>query len=69
VVGAGTAITPTASYYECDVTELIRAQRSAGAASVSLAVRMDRNVDHGPDTFGSRETATNRPQLVVQSTP
>jgi hypothetical protein len=56
-------------YYEWDVTAFVRAQQRAGASAVSLAVRMDRSVEHGPDTFRSREAPQNRPELVVEVEP
>jgi hypothetical protein len=65
--GASVTITPTARYYEWDVTAFVKAQRAAGATAVSLAVKMDQAVNDGPDTFNSRQASANRPQLVVSA--
>jgi hypothetical protein len=43
----------------------VRAQKAAGAGAISLAVKMDQTVDHGPDVFNSRQAGSNRPMLVV----
>jgi subtilisin family serine protease len=67
VQGASVTITPTAGYHEWDVTAFVRAQKAAGATAVSLAVKMDQAVSHGPDSFSSRQAASNRPQLVVSA--
>ena len=61
VIGAPTF----ANYYVWDVTPFVKAQKQAGASEVSLAIRMDSNVTIAPDTFNSREAASNRPELVV----
>jgi len=63
--GFGVAIHTNAHYYEWDVTPFVKAQKAAGATAVSLAVRMSANVSIGPDTFSSRQAASNRPELVV----
>jgi hypothetical protein len=65
VQGSGVAIGTVAQYYEWDVTAFVKAQRSAAASAVSLAVQMDASVTIGPDTFNSREAASNHPQLVI----
>jgi subtilisin family serine protease len=54
-----------AQYYEWDVTAYVQAQKTAGATAVSLAVQMETNTNDSPDSFNSREAASNRPQLVV----
>jgi hypothetical protein len=58
-------ITTTAQYYELDVTPFVASERAAGNGTVSLAVTMDAITANAPDTFNSRQAATNRPQLVV----
>jgi hypothetical protein len=63
--GSPAVVTPDAGYHDWDVTAFVNAQKSAGATAVSLAVKMNQNVSHGPDTFSSDEAASNRPQLVV----
>jgi subtilisin family serine protease len=63
--GASVTITPTARYYEWDVTAFVAAQKAAGATAVSLAVKMDQQVTDSPDTFNAREAANNRPELVI----
>jgi hypothetical protein len=67
--GAPVVITPTAQYYEWDVTAFVQAQGAAKAGAVSFAVRMDANISTSPEAFNSREAADNRPQLVVTSQP
>jgi subtilisin family serine protease len=67
--GAGVSVSTTADYHDWDVTAFVRAQKSAGASSVSLAVQMDTAVDHAPDTFHSKEAAANRPELLVDMSP
>jgi len=67
--GASVTITPTAQYYEWDVTAFVRAQKTAGATAVSLAVSMDQQVNDSPDTFSSREASANKPELVVSAAP
>ena len=61
--GASVTITPTAGYYEWDVTDYLRPQTAAGAPSVSLAVAMDTQTNDAPDTFNSRQAGSNRPEL------
>ena len=63
--GSPVVITPTARYYDWDVTAFVNAQKSAGATAVSLAVKMNQNVSDGPDTFNSDEASSNKPELVV----
>jgi subtilisin family serine protease len=63
--GAAQAITPTARYYQWDVTAFVQAQKAAGATAVSLAVSMDVPVTDSPDGFNSKEASSNPPQLVV----
>jgi subtilisin family serine protease len=65
--GTGIVITTTAGYQEWDVTSFVKSQKAAGATAVSLAVQMDAPVTDSPDTFNSREAASNRPQLVVNA--
>jgi hypothetical protein len=67
--GPGMVIQTAAQVYEWDVLNHVSAQKSMGAAAVSLAVRMDGTTSNSPDSFSSREAATNRPQLVVTTTP
>ena len=67
--GPGVNVTTSAQYYEWDVTPFVQAQKTAGASAVSLAVRMESAVDHAPDTFQSKEAASNRPELVVTAGP
>ena len=68
-VQSGVTIGTTAQYWEWDVTAFVRTQRAANVSSVSLALEMAVAVNEGPDTFNSREAASNRPQLVVTSRP
>jgi hypothetical protein len=63
--GATGQVTTTPQYVQWDVKNWVRAQRAAGASSLSLALKMDNAIDPGPDTFNSREAASNRPQLVI----
>jgi hypothetical protein len=65
--GGSVSITTTAMYYEFDVTAFVQSQRSAGVNLVSLAVTMDAPTTNAPDTFNSREAASNPPQLMVTS--
>jgi hypothetical protein len=68
VQGPGQAIS-TARYYEWDVTPFVHDMRLSGTTEVSLAVAMDASNTLGPDTFNAREASSNRPELVVTSTP
>jgi hypothetical protein len=65
----GVVVTPTAQYYEWDVTSFVEGQRNNDSGEVSLAVKMDSNVTIGPDSFNSREATGSRPQLVVTTGP
>jgi photosystem II stability/assembly factor-like uncharacterized protein len=67
--GGAVTIGTQAQYYEWDVTSFVKAQKAAGATAVSLAVRMDSAVNDGPDTFNSRQAASNPPRLVVTAGP
>ncbi len=59
-------VTPTAKYYEWDVTAFVRAQKATGKTQATLAVTMDSLPPDGfRDNFNSREAGTNAPQLVV----
>ena len=63
--GASVAVTPTARYYEWDVTAFVRARKAAGATAATLAVSMDQTTNDAPDTFNSREASGNRPELRI----
>jgi hypothetical protein len=65
--GASVGITTTAKYYEFDVTAFVQAQKAAGINTVSLAITQDQANNDTPDTFNSRQAASNKPQLVVIS--
>lgn len=54
------------TYVEWDLTAYVQAQRTAGAAAVSLGVRSAVSSDEGQTTFHSREGAS-KPLLVVSS--
>jgi hypothetical protein len=59
-------ITTTAKYYEFDVTAFVNSQLSGSINTVSLAVLPVTLTNNSPDTFNSREAATNRPQLKLE---
>jgi hypothetical protein len=63
--GSGVVVGTTVQYYEWDVAAFVASQKAAGQTAVSLAVKMDADVTISPDSFSSREAASNRPQLVV----
>jgi subtilisin family serine protease len=63
--GASVRITPTAQYYEWDVTSFVRGAKQGGVDEASFALRMDPMVNEAPDTFNSREAADHRPELVI----
>jgi hyaluronate lyase len=67
--GSGVVIGSTAQYYQWDVTAYVSAQRMTGATQVSFALNMDAQISNSPDTFNSKEASSNRPQLVVVSSP
>jgi hypothetical protein len=69
--GAGIVPSATAQYHEWNVTAFVSAQKNASVAFVSLAVKMETAVDNAnsPDVFNAKEAASNRPQLVVVTTP
>jgi hypothetical protein len=66
---ASVVVTPTAQYYEWDVTSFVATQRSGGATQVSLALAGATTITTTQDTFNSREVGGNPPQLVIISTP
>lgn len=55
---------PTAQYYSVDVTSLVSAQVAAGATSVTVALATNLDEDR-TISLNSRESTTNRPQLVI----
>jgi subtilisin family serine protease len=57
----------TAAAVEWDLTGYIRAQKLAGATAVTLEVRQDVANNDTPTTFNSRESTSNKPQLIVTS--
>jgi hypothetical protein len=59
------SIGTTGQYREYPVTAFVKAQLVAGRASVNLALGMDNDTDSSPDTWNSREAASNQPQLVL----
>ncbi|WP_221392049.1 ELWxxDGT repeat protein [Dyadobacter sp. NIV53] len=59
-------VTNTKKYYELDVTAYVRSQLS-GNRSVSLLLTNPNN-QNARLTFNSRESAANRPQLVIETT-
>ncbi|WP_409014277.1 DNRLRE domain-containing protein [Dyadobacter sp. NIV53] len=59
-------VTSTKKYYELDVTAYIRSQLS-GNRAVSLLLTNPAN-QNNQLTFNSRESAANRPQLVIETT-
>jgi hypothetical protein len=61
----GVDVATLSQYYEWDVSSYVVAQKAAGATAVSFAVQMGTNTTAGPDTFDSREAASNRPELVL----
>jgi hypothetical protein len=65
--GSGVPISATAKYHEWTITSYVQAQKAAGATAISLAVQMDASTDAAPDSFSSRDAASNRPQLVIST--
>jgi hypothetical protein len=65
-----TAVVTTApQYHEWTVTTFVREQRAAGRTSITLAVSMDMATPASPDTFNSREAASNRPLINLTFGP
>jgi hypothetical protein len=64
-LSADVTITSTAQYYEFDVSSFVIAQKAAGIDLVSLVVLYETETSNAPDSFNSREAATNRPRLVI----
>jgi hypothetical protein len=62
---ATVSIGTTAQYREWNVTAFVKAQQAAGRDNVNFAIGMDNDTSSGPDTFSSREAASNQPQLVI----
>jgi hypothetical protein len=58
-------ITTTQQYYEFNVTSFVASEVAAGNNTVSLAVLPESDTTNSPDTFNSREAASNQPQLVI----
>jgi hyaluronate lyase len=62
IVNVGTAD----AYREWDVTAYVQAQKTGGQTKVSFAVQLEANSADGPAVFYSKESATNKPELVAQ---
>jgi hypothetical protein len=65
----GVTVGTAAQYYEWDLSAYVRAQKQAGATALSLALQAESGFNEAPDTFSARESASNRPQLVITSAP
>jgi hypothetical protein len=67
--GGSVIVGATMQYYEWDVASFVASQKMAGATAVNLAVKMDTPTNDSPDAFNAKEAGTNRPQLVVTTSP
>ena len=59
----------TAAWVEFDVTSYVQAQKTAGATKITLAVTMVPSVNETQTTFNSQNNTTNKPLVVISSTP
>jgi hypothetical protein len=64
-LSADVTIGTTAQYYEFDVSSFVMARKAAGTDVVSLVVLYQTLTNNAPDTFNSREAATNPPLLII----
>jgi hypothetical protein len=55
----------TNQYREWNVTAFVKLQQMIGRDTVNFALNMDNDTQSGPDTYNSREAASNQPQLVI----
>jgi hypothetical protein len=62
---ARVGVTTAPKYHEWDVGAFVQARLQAGDATVNLALQMDGSTNEAPDTFESRESPMNKPQLVL----
>jgi hypothetical protein len=62
---SGVNVGLTGAYVEWDLTAYVQAQKSAGAAAISVEVKQDTPNNETPTSFNSKENASNKPQLVV----
>jgi hypothetical protein len=61
----GVAVTTAPKYHEWDVTTLAQAVQAAGEGTLDVAIQMELSASDGPDSFESRESPANKPQLVL----
>jgi CubicO group peptidase (beta-lactamase class C family) len=61
------SVTTAAGWWEFDVTAYVKAQKTAGATSVSFAVTNLTQSDEGPTVFNTKENGSSKPLLVVSS--
>jgi hypothetical protein len=65
---AGTTVTGnTPQWYELDLTSYIQTEKAAGRNAVSFAIKGNANSSPYVN-FNSRESSTNQPQLIMQTT-
>ena len=57
----------TAAWFEFDVTAYVQAQKTAGATKVTFAITQVTSSTETQTTFNARESATNKPTLVISS--
>jgi|GEM_PF-1331004 len=67
IYGTKTISGTTAQYYEWDLTSLVQLRKNAGATSISLVLRCSVKVSGNFAKFNSKESVSNRPQLVITS--
>jgi hypothetical protein len=59
------SVTTTAKYREWDVTALVSQALARSDSSITFGIHMQSATNNSPDSFNSREAASNQPQLVI----
>lgn len=59
------SVTTTRKYREWDVTAFVRARQMAASAQIAFGLFMATSTPNPPDSFSSRESGSNPPQLVL----
>jgi hyaluronate lyase len=65
--GSSQNVGATAAYVEWDVKNYIQMQKSGMFTEVTFEVKQDVANNDSPTTFNSKESAANKPQLVITS--
>lgn len=68
VSGTATIASTTWQFYEWDITTLVQQRKTAGDSLISLVIQCPVTTTNNYVKFYSRESGSNKPQLVVAST-